>query len=431
MPLWRMIVTAINLVGVRFMGAGIGLVSQILLTRLMSQADVGIVFLGMSSAAILSLLVTVGYPQLALTCLPRYYALGRKNLAAAFHAAFWRDGLVALAVVAAVVVAAAIASPLSPGLKTALVFGLLSSPASAFIRINSAAANSLRRFALSYVPDFIYRPALLLIYLVFAWGAGFHLTAIAVLWAFVIGNSMVALGQALIIGKHGAVPPRLHSGLRNLAPLLRRRAGALVIVAAVSNSFADMVNMIGGVLLPHEDVALLGVCIRLAALIGFITQATQNFILPDLAVALTRGNRAELDTLLLRFNGVALAAIGASLAGTAAVGQYALRIFGPEYVAGHWPLVVFTLSQGFRAASGMNQHLLSLGGYQTKTGGACVLAIVSLGGAAALLTPQFGVMGMAVAVVIADVVWALLLAVLAQRHTGRRGDILALLRARR
>ena len=45
MSLWRIILLAVNLVGVRFGGAAIGLGSQILLARLLSQHDVGVVFL--------------------------------------------------------------------------------------------------------------------------------------------------------------------------------------------------------------------------------------------------------------------------------------------------------------------------------------------------------------------------------------------------
>ena len=85
MSLWRTILMAVNLVGVRLGGAAIGLASQILLARLLSQHDVGVVFLGMSAAAFISLLITGGYPILAITCLPRYYALGRKNLVHAFR----------------------------------------------------------------------------------------------------------------------------------------------------------------------------------------------------------------------------------------------------------------------------------------------------------------------------------------------------------
>jgi O-antigen/teichoic acid export membrane protein len=427
MSLWRTILMAVNLVGVRLGGAAIGLASQILLARLLSQHDVGVVFLGMSAAAFISLLITGGYPILAITCLPRYYALGRKNLVHAFHAAFLRDSLWISLVSFALAAAAYFWLPLNDGLKIALLFGCLSAPASALIRINGAVANSVRRYALSYVPDFLYRPGLLLAYLVFAWAVGLHLSIAHVLWAFVIMNTIVALAQAWLIGEDGARSGLKWSGRHNLAPVLRSRAAALVIVGIVTASFADVVTLIAGFFLNNADVALVGVTIRLAALAGFITQATQQFILPDLTAAMTRGTPQQVHALLLRINMIALAAILACVTGAMLFGPWALRIFGSGYEVGHWPLVLFMISQAFRAASGMNQHLLSLAGYQIKTAGSCLVAMAVLVGGTALFTPSHGVMGLAYAVLIADAVWAGLLALQTQRLTGRRGDIIGVL----
>ena len=427
MSLWRTILMAVNLVGVRLGGAAIGLASQILLARLLSQHDVGVVFLGMSAAAFISLLITGGYPILAITCLPRYYALGRKNLVRAFHAAFLRDSLWISLASFALAAVAYFWLPLNDGLKAALLFGCLSAPAAALIRMNGSIANSVRRYALSYVPDFLYRPGLLLAYLVFAWAMGFHLSIAHVLWAFVIVNTIVALAQAWLIGEDGARSGLKWSGRHNLAPVLRSRAAALVIVGAVTASFADIVTLIAGFFLNTADVALVGVTIRLAALAGFITQATQQFILPDLTAAMTRGTSQQVHALLLRINIIALAAILACVAGAMLLGPWALRIFGSGYEAGHWPLVLFMISQTFRAASGMNQHLLSIAGYQIKTAGSCLVAMAVLVGGTALFTPSHGVMGIAYAVLIADAVWAGLLALQTQRLTGRRGDIIGVL----
>jgi O-antigen/teichoic acid export membrane protein len=424
MSLWRTILLAVNLVGVRFAGAAIGLASQILLARLLTQNDVGIVFMGMSAAAFISLLITGGYPTLAITCLPRYYALGRKNLVRAFHFATLRDSLWISLATFALAAIVYFWLPLNDGIKTALLFGCLSAPASAFIRMNSAAANSVRRYALSYVPDFLYRPGLLLAFLLVAWALGMRLGVVQVLMAFVVMNTIVALGQAWFIRGEGIFSglkwPRRH----DLASLLRGRAAALVVVGAVAASFADIVTLIAGFFLPAEKVALVGVAIRLAALAGFITQATQQFILPDLTAAMTRGTAQQVQAILLRINVIGLGAILACVVGAMLFGTWALRIFGAEYEAGHWPLVLFMVSQAFRAASGMNQHLLSLAGYQIRTAGSCLVAMGVLIGGTALLAPSLGVMGLAIAVILADAVWAALLALQAQRLTGRRGDIL-------
>jgi O-antigen/teichoic acid export membrane protein len=397
MSLWRTILLAVNLVGVRFGGAAIGLASQILLARLLTQHDVGVVFLGMSAAAFISLLITGGYPILAITCLPRYYALGRKNLVRAFHAALLQDSLWITLASFGLATAAYFWLPLNDGLKIALLFGCLSAPASA------------------------------LAYLLFAWAMGIQLSIAHVLWAFVAMNTIVALAQAWLIGEDGARSGLKWSGRHNLAPVLRSRAAALVIVGIVTASFADVVTLIAGFFLNTADVALVGVTIRLAALAGFITQATQQFILPDLTAAMTRGTPHQVHALLLRINMIALAAILACVAGAILLGPWALRIFGSEYGAGHWPLVLFMVSQAFRAASGMNQHLLSLAGYQIKTAGSCLVAMAILVGAAAFFTPGHGVMGIAYAVLLADAVWAGLLALQTQRLTGRRGDMIGVL----
>ena len=424
MSLWRTILLAVNLVGVRFAGAAIGLASQILLARLLTQNDVGIVFMGMSAAAFISLLITGGYPTLAITCLPRYYALGRKNLVRAFHFASLRDSLWISLATFALAAIVYFWLPLNDGIKTALLFGCLSAPASAFIRMNSAVANSVRRYALSYVPDFLYRPGLLLAFLLVAWALGMHLGVVQVLMAFVVMNTIVAIGQAWFIRGEGIFSglkwPRRH----DLAPLLRGRAAALVVVGAVAASFADIVTLIAGFFLPAGDVALVGVAIRLAALAGFITQATQQFILPDLTAAMTRGTAQQVQAILLRINVIGLGAILACVVGAMLFGTLALRIFGAEYEAGHWPLVLFMVSQAFRSASGMNQHLLSLAGYQIRTAGSCLVAMGVLIAGTALLAPSHGVMGLAIAVILADAVWAALLAIQAQRLTGRRGDII-------
>jgi O-antigen/teichoic acid export membrane protein len=427
MSLWRTILLAVNLVGARFGGATIGLASQILLARLLTQNDVGVVFMGMSATAFIGLLITGGYPILAVTCLPRYYALGRKNLVLAFHSAFLRDSLwisLAAFTLAAIVY---FWLPLDDGIKVALLFGCLSAPASAFIRMNGSTANSVRRFALSYVPDFLYRPGLFLAYLLLAWSWDIPLSVPHVLWAFVIMNTIVAIAQAWLMGWDGTISGIKWSGRHNLAPVLRGRAAALVIVGVVATSFADVVTLIAGFFLDPAEVALVGVAIRLAALAGFITQSTQQFILPDLTAAMARGTSGQVHAILLRINIVALGAILTCVVGAMLFGTWALRIFGSEYEAGLWPLVLFMVSQAFRAASGMNQHLLSLAGYQIKTAGSCLVAVAVLIGFTAVLTPGMGVMGLALAVLIADAVWAALLALQAQRLTGRRGDIIGVL----
>lgn len=425
-----MILTAINLVGVRLGGAALGLAGQILLARLLPQNEVGIVLMGMSAAAIISLMMTGGYPPLTMTVLPRYYALGRKLLAAAFLRLVWHDVLAVSSTLYIIATGVWLWAPLDEALRAALLFGLLMAPASAMIRLTSSIANSRRRFQLSYVPDFIFRPGLLLSFLAACWLIGATPGFTAVMWVVVAITVVVAAGQAVILGAD-FLPRDLNLKYDKLGPVLRSRAASMVLIAAVAMSFADIVTLIGGWFLRAHDVAQLGIAVRLAALAGFVTQVTQNFVLPDLSAAIVKGDRGTAHALILRINLLALLAIAGCVAVSLMFGPLILSIFGPDYGGAHWPLVLFMVSQLFRAAGGMNQHLLSLDGFQARSVTACILAVALLAAAAALLTPAFGLVGMAIAAVLAELAWAGMLGVQAQRYAGYRGDILAGLRYRR
>lgn len=418
------------LVGTRFGGAALGLLTQILAARLLSPIDTGTVFLAMSATSILGLLATLGYPALTLTSTARYVALGRQRLLTAFKSLLVYDTVLLSLLLLASVAAAVTLLPLQPALRTALIFAALSLFAANLLRLNSALANSHRRFALSTTPDFLFRPGLLFLYLLLAWLLNGSVSVTSVLWAFTASNTVVALGQWALMGADG-LRVEWRKPHASFARPLRRRAMALVVVFAVSAAFGDLVTLIGGLFLPAGDVAVLAVAIRLAALAGFVTQALQQLVLPELAQVLALRDDSEFRRLMLRTNVLALGSIAALIAAAMAFGPLALSLFGPDYALGHWPLVVFLVGQLFRAGSGLNLHLLSLAGSQIRTATSCLFAVAILFAAASLLSPRLGVMGIAWAAVLADAVWSGLLAYQAKLYTGRRGDILSLAASRR
>jgi O-antigen/teichoic acid export membrane protein len=425
MSIWRFVSLISSLIGTRVAGAAFGLTSQILLARAFAPSDVGMAFLAMSAMAFISLLMTAGYPALAITYLARYQTLGRKSLIAGFFAAARRDTMIFSLITYSVLALAYFVLPLSNEVKTGLIFGGIAAIPYALVRLNNSAANALRRFSLSYVPDFMLRPALLLIFIVVMVLALPGYTIGYVLWAFVAIALFVAVLQAILLGRHGATAGMDSTACAGMTRLFRGRALPLVIVGLVSAAFADIVTLLAGLFLSASDIAVLGVAIRLAALAGFVTQASQQFVMRDLTAAMARGTKAEVDGLLFRTNAVALGVMFGAILGMIVLGDKVLAVFGQDYQAGLWPLVLFMVSQAVRAASGMNGHLLSLSGHQIRTAGACLIAVLVLAGGTALLAPRHGIIGVALAVIAADAVWAASLAVLAGKLAGRRGDIFA------
>jgi O-antigen/teichoic acid export membrane protein len=430
MSLWRHMANLSVLVGARLGGAALGLLVQLVLTRLFARDNVGLVLLAMSVTAVMSLVMTAGYPALSIAYLARYHSLGRKRLVRAFNSAARKEAAIASIAALAVVALVIAVLPIPKSIVDATFYGCLAAIPYAIVRLNSSGANAIKRYALSYVPDFVFRPLLLLIAMAaFAlWSLPFPIAW--VLWAYVAITVAVAVYQSIVLGRESVTSlTRLGAGDRLIRPY-RRRAWSLALVALVTLTFADLVTVLAGWFLPPSEVAVVGIAIRLAALVGFVTQASQQFVMRDLTAAMAQGDSAETKSLLLRTNLTSIAIMAAAFLAAAVFGELALSAFGAEYRAGHLPLMLFMLGQMLRAASGMNTHLLSLDGHQVRSAGMCVIAVVVLVAASVVLCPAWGALGIACAAFIAELVWAIMLTVLTQKLTGRRGDVVYLLRTR-
>ncbi|WP_169196560.1 hypothetical protein [Devosia sp. MC1541] len=423
----RILMAIAGVMGARLAGAGFGFLSQLMLARMFLPHDVGMAFLAMSVTAFVSLMATGGYHTIALTYLARFRAFGRLNLERAFLSAARRDIFVLIALFL-VVTPFAFVLPLEDGFAKAALFGVLAAIPLAVIRMNNSVANAHKRFSLSYVPDFVIRPGLLLLFLAALALLRLNAPIDYVLIAMVVIALTVAIGQALLLGKDHAFARVESAHLRDLRPYYRSRAAAMLMVTIVSGATADLVILIGGLFLPPSQVAVLGVAVRLAALVGFFSAASQQFVLRDLVATMSSANRSESDALLLRTNIISIGNMIAATVVAIIIGPFVLALFGPAYGAGYWPLVIFLISQSIRVMGGMNGHLLALGGHQIRSAALCALAVIVLLLLSALLTPLWGLTGIATALLVAELVWAVGLGWLTQKLQGRRGDIFETIR---
>jgi O-antigen/teichoic acid export membrane protein len=414
-------------VGARFLGALLGFLSQIVLARFLPQADVGTVLMGMSAAAFVSLTTHGGYALLAFTHLPKLAFHKRNNLTQDFHRIVLTDTVLWSVLLFGVLCLASYVFEFTSAQNLALLFGCICSPMSSLMRYNSVIASSDRRMALSYVPDFIIKPSLFLLCLLVLPLADFEGSPVNVLLVFAVITYAVTIGQAMILGNKKLNLFQFGWPRRRLSRQIRYRALSLTMVSAVMLAFADIVTLTAAFLLPENEVALVGVAMRLAAIAGFILQAGQSFVLPDFTDAVMKRNTTEANAILLKLNFATLAIVAAGLLGTITLGKFVLNIFGPDYVVGSWLLILFMIGQSIRSLGGMNQNILSMEGQQLRTTGACVAALVLLFLSSYFLCQAYGFVGIGYAVIATEIVWLVALGVLAQRHAGRRGDLLWLL----
>ncbi len=427
MKIQNMMALLISSMGARLCGAGLGLLTQITIARSFSQSDVGVIFLAMSCAALMSLFVTSGYPILALTELPRLHHMKRVKHIAMLHALALTDWIVLTSVLIIGLALAFNFLTINEGLKLALIFGLLSSPVSATIRYVSAIANSHKLYAATLVPDNIIRPGLFLLVIGAAYLLNLHMSLVAVLIAYVASNAITAISQAIYTRDWLPSVSDIRRPRKRLATIVRSRSLAIAVVAAVATMFADIVTILGGLFLPAEDVGILGITIRLAAIAGFFIQSTQQLVLPNLSIAISKGDQTKSNSILLRLNLLTMGVIVVALVGTIFLGRPVLQIFGNQYAEGYSLLILFMIAQAVRAFSGMNQQMLSIAGKQIRTVWACLTAVAFLIGLWSLFARSMGLIGIGYAVIGSEIVWCIMLASQAKALTGARADLLWIL----
>lgn len=134
--------------------------------------------------------------------------------------------------------------------------------------------------------------------------------------------------------------------------------------------------------LPSAETAIVGLCLKLALLVGFAVQVAHQVTVPDLADAHARKEHHAIPP--------------------SCCGRSGFRLFGPSLT------------------------LLSVIGAQRHNAMLAVIALTVLAVANVALVPVWGVVGAALAVAVATLVWLGACAVVLPRVSGLRTDVLHL-----
>jgi O-antigen/teichoic acid export membrane protein len=432
-PLLSRLVTTSSLLSLaRVAGALAGFITQIVLARTLHASALGVFYSATSLAAVVGLIAAHGYPAIAPRFLSRYRKQGKTELIAAFVARARKDATVYVTIATLAVLAFGLLWPaLSLEARLATIAAALSIPANAALRLNGSLAAAIRRFALAYLPDTCFRPFVLLGGIVLLIGAGVTLTAPNVTALLTLVFIGLALVQYLLLRKdipHGAA---LAAGAQDAPPRLvkiwRREATPLILVALFTFFFADVDILLVTPLMSSADTAIVGLCLKLALLVGFAVQVAHQVVVPDLADAHARKEHGAIRDVVLKALGFPLAVTVAALIIVALWGETILALFGPEFTGAKIPLLILLGCQLARAVFGPNVPLLTVIGAQRQNAALAVAALVVLGLANVVLVPAYGVLGAALAVAIATLFWLAACSIALARLSGLRTDAIFLL----
>lgn len=422
MKFGRLFSTSSLLSVARVAGAAAGFGTQVVLARTLQASALGVFYSVTSLAAVVGLIAAHGYPSIAPRFMLRYREQGKEGLVAAFVRQSRHDVTLYAAIATAAVLAFALLWPaFSIEVRLALVAAALSIPANASFRLNGTFATTIRRFALAYLPDTCIRPFLLLGGIALLLAAGATLTASSVTFLLTLVLASLAFGQYALLAKdmpkdEPATPPR------RLLALWRREATPLILVALITNFFADVAILMVTPLLSSADTAAIGICLKLALLVGFAVQVAHQVVVPDLADARARKDRESIRLVGLRALVFPLVSTLAATVIAALWGKSILALFGAEFTGAKSALVILIGCQFVRAVFGPSVALLTVIGAQKENAALAIAALAALGASDLALAPGHGVLGAAVAVAVATLVWLIGCAVVLYRLSGLRID---------
>jgi O-antigen/teichoic acid export membrane protein len=280
--------------------------------------------------------------------------------------------------------------------------------ATAVVFVNSALLVGLKRPLAGFFADTIFRPMLIIGAFGIAMLAATAETAFGeLIWMLAVGFAVIALAQLAYVVFH-ARQVQLEEQPR---PAETRRwwrfALPWVVIALASDFFFDLDLILLSGLMSREDLAIFGVCTRIFSLASFGVAAVYAVTLPDVFDSHALSDREGFNRKIGEANMVAAGIALGLFVVMGLGGPFLLLLFGPEFLAGAGPLAVLCLALVVRSALGPAALVLSIHDRPYASLPAIGLGLATLTVGNLLLVPRFGLMGAAVAALVAITLWSL------------------------
>lgn len=179
-----------------------------------------------------------------------------------------------------------------------------------------------------------------------------------------------------------------------------------VVIGLATDFFFDIDLLLLAAQLPREELAIFGVCTRVFSLVSFGVAAVYAVTMPDMFESEARQDRAGFNRKVSEANLVAGLLSVLLFVFVLFVGPFALMLFGPAFSAGAVPLAILCLALVVRSLLGPASLVLSIHDRPYASLPAVGLGVLSLFAGNALLVPAFGLVGAALAALIAISLWS-------------------------
>lgn len=354
-------------IAVKIVSTGLNLVLAIVLARTLGAEGFGVYSFVFALVTILAIPAQMGLPNLVV----RETAKAQANGDWALMKGLWRwSSLMALAMSAALIALGALAAwifadRLPEGGLAVFYWGLVLVPLVALGNIRGAALRGLRHVVQGQLPEFILRPAFLIV-LVLAMHLAFSaraltasdammLHAIASLVAFGIGVWLLLSARPTELVSSAVGSGELSGWFRAALPL------GMIEASHLLNGNLGLVFL--GLLQSPEIVADYRIATQLALFVTFVMLAVEVAIAPHIARLHTSRKFGELQKITTRAAHVSVVSALVIAVTIIFFGRQFIGLaFGPEFIGAYFPAVLLSISYFLNSLTGPSGIVLQMMG---------------------------------------------------------------------
>lgn len=301
-------------------------------------------------------------------------------------------------------------------ITTSLWLSLALIPLLALLGIYRAAFKSQQRIIESQVPEYMFRPSILIISLLsFIWLGVQPDSGIAIVTNVAATSIVVAF--CAFRSPTREWKKESNKTPRNLPSVIYATSPFILIAGIhIINQRTDRLML--GSIIDMASVGTYSVAIQMATVVNFAIVGINAALSPVIATLGTETNRANLQTTIWKVTNIASVIAILILLGLILFSPWALKLCGAGFESSYYPLVILGIGQLANVTFGPAAVLLSMMKHE-KIVSACVAcsALINLVFNIALI-PVYGTIGAAIATSLSMIILNLSLAIMAKRLTG-------------
>lgn len=418
----RLGLTSLLALGVQVAAVGTTYFSNLLAARLAGAAEYGDYAYASATVVILGYLAALGYDSALMRWLPSYLEQQAWSpLAGAVRFVERRVKIVGGAVTTLGLALVAIAHAAhAGGPLVVFAIGLALVPVSTLILIRCAIIRAFGKVLVALASDRLFRDGCLLVLLSlmglfrpFRVDAVTLMCATAVSWLLALAFASRVARQVCHANDHPAYDgPETRIWARAAFPFL-----TLVITEVLINRCGVLILGASG---RPQDAGCFALIMNLANLVMLPRLAVNAYLTPMIATYYARRDYAGLAQIVGKTSLWSFAGALAVGAGIWITSPLLLGWYGPSFLAGRTSLAVLILGQFVASSAGAQLQLLKMSGREIAAAKVLSLSLAVQVALGAILVPQLGMFGAALASLGCLVTWNLSMMPLVWRHLGIR-----------